>query len=72
MEISDFDSQFLKLKEKELEQRVWEMWLTKYPYMTEDTFVSYEDMLNLAKQQKTQEQEEQVQDGLYADQIGLF
>ncbi len=72
MKIPDFASQMLKLKEKELEQRVWEIWLTKYPHMTEDTFVSYEDMLAMTKQQETQGQEEQVQGGLYADQAGFF
>jgi hypothetical protein len=72
MEISDFANQFSKLKEKELEQRVWEFWLVKYPHMTEDTFVSYEDMLAIAKQQGEQEQEEEAQGGLYADQAGFF
>jgi hypothetical protein len=71
MEMPDFISQFSKLREKELEQRVWELWLVKYPHMTEDTFVSYEDFLAMAKQE-IQEQEEQVQGGLYADQVGLF
>lgn len=67
MEIPDFANQFLKLKEKELEQKVWELWLVKYPHMTEDTFVSYEEMLNTAKQQETK-QEMQV-NGCYVDQL---
>lgn len=70
MSISDFAEQLLKLREKELEQRVWEMWLSKYPHMTEENYVSYEDMLAMAKQ--TEVIEEEVQGGLYADQAGLF
>ena len=49
MEISDFVSQFLKLKEKEIEQKVWEIWLSKLPNMTSENFVSYDEMLNLVK-----------------------
>jgi len=66
MEMTDFVDQFLKLKEKELEQRVWELWLVKYPYMTADTFVSYEEMLNTARQGETKEQK--VINGIYVDQ----
>lgn len=66
MEIPDFANQFLKLKEKELEQKVWELWLVKYPHMTEDTFVSYEEMLATAKQQETKQ--EIVTNGVYVDQ----
>lgn len=32
----------LKAKEKERDQKLWEMWLTKYPYMTDkDSFISF-------------------------------
>ena len=32
-----------KAREKEEEQRAWEMWLTQLPYMTKDNFVSFDD-----------------------------
>lgn len=67
MEIPDFVGQFVKLKERELEQKVWELWLVKYPHMTEDTFVSYEEMLNITLQQETK-QEETIH-GSYVDQV---
>ena len=67
MEISDFISQFLKLKEKEIEQKVWEFWLVKYPHMTEDTYVSYEEMLNMVKQKEVKQDVEI--NGVYIDQV---
>jgi hypothetical protein len=67
MDIPDFMAQFLKLREKELEQKVWEMWLTTYPYMTKDSFVSYEEML----QQVKHPEEKEVLNGVYVDQVGL-
>lgn len=72
MDIADFLTQLNKIREKELEQRVWELWLVKYPHMDKENFVSYEDMLAQAKQANMQEQKEQVQGGLYADQAGFF
>ena len=70
MEISDFLSQYNKIKERELEQRTWELWLVKYPYMTENTFVSFEDMLNIAKQKEAHPQDaNKVTHGVYIDQI---
>jgi len=72
MEIDDFAEQFLKLKEKELEQKVWEIWLVCYPHMTEGTFESYEEMLNRHKQQIATQitpGQKTVQHGLYVDQV---
>jgi len=73
MEINDFIQQFLKLKEKELEQKVWEIWLVKYPHMDKNNFVSYEEMLNSAKQQEVKEVDNvEIQipiNGVYVDQI---
>lgn len=66
MEVQDFVEQILKLKEKELEQRVWELWLVKYPRMTEDTFISFEEMLATVKQQEVKE--DVVTNGVYVDQ----
>ena len=67
MEISDFISQFLKLKEKEIEQKVWEFWLVKYPHMTEDTYVSFEEMFNMVKQKEVKQDVEI--NGVYIDQV---
>jgi len=66
MEIPDFIKQFAKLKEKELEQRIWEMWIVKFPWMTSENFVSYEEMLNTAKQQEIKH--ETPVNGVYIDQ----
>ncbi len=29
--------------EKDLEDKLWQQWLTKYPYMTKDDFISFEE-----------------------------
>ena len=70
MDIADFLTQLNKIREKELEQRVWELWLVRYQgaLLTGNEVESYEEMLSLAKNQKTEE----VQGGLYADQAGFF
>ncbi len=73
MEMDDFLNQFTKLKQKELEQKVWEIWLARYPHMTEDNFTSYEELLNQATQQETQivNEVDYVANGYYVDQIGF-
>lgn len=67
MEISDFFEQFLRLKEKELEQKVWEVWLAKYPHMTQDNYISYDEMLATAKQQEVKQ--DIPVNGVYCDQV---
>ena len=67
MDVFDFWEQFAKLKEKELEQKVWEIWIAKYPHMTEDNYVSYEEMLNTAKQQEIKQ--DIPVNGCYVDQV---
>lgn len=67
MEIEDFVSQFVKLKEKELENKVWEIWLAKFPHMTKDNYVSYEEMLNTSKQKETKH--DVPINGCYVDQV---
>jgi len=52
MEISDFINQLAKIKEKETEQKIWEFWLVKWPHMTKDNFVTYEEMLEQNKNQQ--------------------
>lgn len=72
MEIPDFINQFSKLKEKELEQKVWELWLVKWPYMTEEDYVSYERMLDIAKHGEAKQQEAKQEipvNGIYIDQV---
>jgi hypothetical protein len=66
MEISDFIDQFAKLREKELEQKTWELWLAAYPHMSKDNFVSYEEMLATAKQREVRD--ETSVNGIYVDQ----
>lgn len=67
MEIQDFIAQFIKLKEKEIENRVWELWVAKFPTMTKENYVSYEEMLVLVKQQEIKE--EIPIHGCYVDQV---
>jgi len=52
MEIPDFIDQISKINEKEVEQKIWEFWLVKYPHMTKDDFVTYEEMLEQTKNQQ--------------------
>ncbi len=63
----DFIGLFLCLKKHELEQKVWEVWLARYPFMTEDAFVSYEEMLNATRQGGTQPKD--IVHGNYVDQV---
>ncbi len=65
--ICDFIALFNKAQEKELEQKAWELWVSLYPHMTEDNFISYEEILNMAKQQEAIN--ETVQHGCYVDQL---
>ena len=39
----DFLKVWERLREKQREQKHWQMWLARYPYMDKDTFVSFED-----------------------------
>ena len=66
MDIDDFSNQFLKLREKELEQKVWELWLAKIPNMTQESYMSYDEMLNIAKQRETKH--DIPINGIYIDQ----
>jgi hypothetical protein len=42
-----------KAYEKDLENKVWDMWLTKYQYMDKNNFVSFEDFKNSLMQPTT-------------------
>lgn len=67
MEIDDLMDQVLKLKEKEIEQKVWELWLVEYPRMTEGNYVSFDEMLNKAK--NIEIIENKPINGCYVDQM---
>ena len=71
MEINDFIGQIAIIKEKELEKRVWEIWLAKYPHMTPEDYVSYEEMLLAIRQQEVKQVDnaEIPVNGCYVDQI---
>lgn len=73
MDIDDFMIQFTKLKDRELEQRVWEIWLAKFPHMSKDNYMSYEELLNIVRQQETQtiDEVDYTANGYYVDQIGF-
>lgn len=66
MEMDDFINQFLKIREKETERMVWEVWLTKLPNMTQDNYLSYDEMLNIVKQQEVKQ--DIPINGVYIDQ----
>lgn len=68
MEIQDFIGLYNKTLEIEVEQKVWEMWLAKYPHMTEETFISYSDMLKASKQSELNSESDDMVDGVYIDQ----
>lgn len=70
MDIDDFIEQFLKLKEKEIENKAWEMWLSLFPYMQlrHIEFISFEDFMNKCRNIETEVQTE----GVYINQVGLF
>lgn len=70
MEITDFVNLIYKLKEKEMEQKLWEFWLVKWPRMTKDNFISYSEMLEQAKNQ--QENINKEPEYTTANQGGLF
>ena len=57
------------LKEKELEQKAWEMYLVGLPYMDKDTFITFEAFLeNLKGEQQPAKQEP----GYYVNQVMIF
>jgi hypothetical protein len=68
MDIPDFIDLYNKSQEKELEQKVWEMWLSKYPHMTEETYISYYEMLRIAKQTELNPESNTPDSGVYIDQ----
>ena len=70
MEIIDFINLIYKLKEKEMEQKLWEFWLVKWPHMTRDNFISFDEMLEQAKNQ--QEDINKEPEYTTANQGGLF
>jgi hypothetical protein len=53
MDIYDFIDQFLKIREKEIENKVWELWLVKLPQMNSDNYMSYDEMLDMVKRSDT-------------------
>jgi len=66
----DFIPQYNKLKERELEQRTWELWLVLRPHMSENNFISFEEMFNTAKQKEVHPQDSnKITHGVYIDQV---
>jgi len=70
MGIEDFINQLNKIEKRELEQKIWEFWLVKYPLMTENDFETYEEMLERVKNQQIEINKEP--EYITADQGGLF
>jgi len=67
----DFIALLTELKDRELEARVWELWLVEYPQMTEDNFTSYAEMLATAKQREVHPEDGTETHGLFVDQMFL-
>jgi hypothetical protein len=69
MPVDDFIVQFLKIKERELEEKTWELWLALRPHMDKSNFISYEELLATAKQQEVKpELSDKPVSGVYIDQ----
>ena len=52
----------VKANEKQRENTAWELYLTIYPYMTEDKFVSFEDFYSKTTLVKEKTEEEILAD----------
>lgn len=65
--MDDFYFLFLKLLDKELDQKIWEIWVHKLSSMTSSNYVSYDEMLKMAKQGN----EKTHVNGVYIDQVFL-
>lgn len=48
-----------KVLKKESEERIWQMWLARYPNMTENTYISFEDFRNKAMTPKKNKNNQQ-------------
>lgn len=48
--IDDFVQLIAKAIEKQEESKAWDMWLTKYPNMTKDTYVPFKQFFQTQKQ----------------------
>lgn len=51
-----------KAHEKQEKQQAWEIWLTKYPNMTENDYVSFNEFWKKLKSPKIEESNESVQE----------
>ncbi|WP_106531913.1 hypothetical protein [Planomicrobium soli] len=52
---------YVKAMEKYQDEKLWEMWLSVYPQMDKDSFVSFEQFkLNARKQKHTKRSEEEI------------
>jgi hypothetical protein len=65
MSVFDFVELYKKVQEKEAEHCAWELWLTKFPTFTQETYISFDDFINGIKGNETHEQ------GVYIDQLGF-
>lgn len=50
LEIDDFIGLIFKAQEKREEARAWGMWLAKYPYMDQKTFVPFSEFFRVQRQ----------------------
>jgi hypothetical protein len=61
MDMEDFIPQYEKLLKKRQEQSIREEWLVLRPYMTKDSYISFEEAISSVKNKK--------EEGMYIDQI---
>lgn len=66
--IEDFISQMAKLNEKLVEEKTWELWLTAYPHMTKESYISFENMLQQIKTSSEHKEQTDV-NGCFIDQL---
>ena len=68
LEINDFIDLVAKAQEKEAEQHAWQAWVTWYPHMEKK--IEWNEFIG--KMDKTETKNNEVQQGYYINQVGLF
>ncbi len=75
MDLLDFFQQITKLKERENEQQMWELWLSTFPFMKMGFIkdVPFDEFMAPTKQKEiiSNGQSQETAHGYYADQVFL-
>jgi len=71
MPLDDGVQLIVKAKEKQEEQRAWDLYLTKYSYMDENTYIPFEDFFKPKQQKESNESVEDILKGV-KESIDIF